>query len=158
MIMNAMYCADPPRDQCSFYTDCLEARYHCGSSGYPIGYGLTYCQMFSIERNKLSSRGQEWMLDTMQCLQRALIPEATGSITAAKSCETLNDKAFASHPACYVNDGVCTLPLTDWIAIVEIVQIPTLFGSWEASLATVETGGGCAEFYAFLITQIHILF
>ena len=41
-------CPDPaaiaalPED-CSFYTDCLEAKFDCGPDGYPIGYGDKYC-------------------------------------------------------------------------------------------------------------------
>jgi Phosphomannose isomerase type I len=39
-------CSDSPYGQCSFYAYCLEARYHCGPNGYPIGYGLKYCEKF----------------------------------------------------------------------------------------------------------------
>lgn len=71
-------CTDPQRDNCSFYPVCVESRYHCGPSGYPIGYGLRYCEKFREERDKLSAEGQDWMLNTMLCLQRKLIPYAVG--------------------------------------------------------------------------------
>lgn len=144
-------CAYPPRDSCSFYADCLEAGYHCGQYGYPIGYGQKYCQRFSDDRSELSARGQEWMLDTMHCLQTQLIPEATGAVNT--TCDAIKDKAFGTHAMCYVDSGVCLLPPSDWVAIVDIVGITTLFSSWDAFEATLEAGEGCVELWAYLIEQ-----
>ncbi|KAL1694174.1 hypothetical protein GGG16DRAFT_110525 [Schizophyllum commune] len=144
-------CSDPPRNNCSFYLDCLESRYHCGPEGYPVGYGYKYCTQFSVEREKLSEKGQTWMVDTMQCLQRTLVPEATG--VSNTTCEQLEDKAFDSHSVCYTQAGLCTLPPTDWLAIVSIVHLPTLFQSWDAFKETLQAGADCLGFYAFLITH-----
>lgn len=142
-------CTDPPRDNCSFYASCLETRYHCGPSGYPIGYGQKYCQKFSDERSLLSSKGQTWMIDTMHCLQEALVPDVTRSAT--ETCEELSDKAFGTHARCYLSSGLCDLPPEDWAAIVEIVDFKTLFQSWDAFKASVEAASGCLQFYLFLI-------
>ncbi|TRM58832.1 hypothetical protein BD626DRAFT_437887 [Schizophyllum amplum] len=144
-------CADPPRDNCSFYSQCLEARFHCGPDGYPLGYGLKYCTKFGDEREKLSEKGQTWMLDTMYCLQHKLVPEAVGASNV--TCDQLEDKAFETHSDCYVQSGLCTLSAVDWLAIVDIVQLPTLFQSWDAFKETLEAGGDCLEFYGFLITH-----
>ncbi|KAJ6497527.1 hypothetical protein C8R45DRAFT_130033 [Mycena sanguinolenta] len=146
-------CMHPPPDSCSFYADCLEQRYHCGSSGYPLGYGEKYCTRFQSHRTTLSARGQTWMLATMHCLQEALVPDAIGAPNATMSCAALEDKAFATHANCYVSSGVCKLPLADWHAILEIVDVKTLVDSWDALEATVTAGTECLEFYAVLVEQ-----
>ncbi|KAF8999272.1 hypothetical protein BDQ17DRAFT_1308587 [Cyathus striatus] len=155
--LTASECANPPRDQCRFYADCLERRYQCGNSGYPLGYGQKFCLKFSEQRNKLSPQGQKWMLDTMQCLQRTLVPDALDTSTADSTCEALNDRAFNSHPGCYVKNGVCSLHPTDWIAILEIVHLKTLFSSWQAVTATLGALDGCVNFYLFLLEHIGLL-
>ncbi|KAF7350997.1 hypothetical protein MSAN_01661900 [Mycena sanguinolenta] len=128
-------CIHPPPDNCSFYVDCLEQRYHCGPSGYPLGYGEKYCTKFQTHRATLSANGQTWMLATMQCLQEALVSDAIGALNATTSCAALKDKAFATHANCYVSSGVCKLPFADWHAILEIVDVKTLSDSWDASEA-----------------------
>ncbi|KAJ7807871.1 hypothetical protein B0H14DRAFT_2871984 [Mycena olivaceomarginata] len=146
-------CLHPPPDSCSFYADCLESRYHCGPTGYPLGYGEKYCTKFQAHRTTLSARGQTWMLATMHCLQEALVPDAIASPSAVTTCAALQDKAFATHANCYVSSGVCKLPPSDWGAILEIVDVKTLFDSWDAFKATLMAGAECLEFYAFLIDQ-----
>ncbi|KIK03692.1 hypothetical protein K443DRAFT_676526 [Laccaria amethystina LaAM-08-1] len=142
-------CFHPPRDQCTFYADCLEAKYHCGPFGYPMGYGTKFCNKFSFSRDKFTKAGQKWMLDTMQCLQNALVSEATGAVNM--TCQKLEEKAFASHPRCYLSSGLCELPMLDWLEIVKVVQLETLFQNWDAFKGTVEAAEGCLEFYAVLL-------
>jgi len=94
------------------------------------------------------------MLDTMHCLQLALVPEATGetplstSSSTPSSCAKLEDKAFRSHAGCYVDNGLCTLDFNDWVAVLEIVNLRTLFESSEAFKATMGAAFGCAQFAA----------
>ncbi|KAF7289358.1 hypothetical protein MIND_01398100 [Mycena indigotica] len=143
-------CASPPPDTCSFYADCLESRYHCGPSGYPLGYGQYYCTKFQAARSTLSPAGQKWMLATLHCLQLALVDDALGRPNATSTCQQLEDKAFASHAGCYVDNGVCKLPPSDWEAIIKIVDITTLFDSWDAFKATLTAGTECLEMWLFL--------
>ncbi|OCK80568.1 hypothetical protein K432DRAFT_404586 [Lepidopterella palustris CBS 459.81] len=145
-------CADPQPNSCTFYSDCLEAQVHCGPSGYPLGYGLKYCTLFTAAKNKFSSAGQIWLTKTRLCLQCALVPYATG--TKATTCPALKKTAFGTHPTCYVDSGVCTLPVGDWGVIVETVSLKELFGSMDALKATLETVEGCADFYAWLIERV----
>lgn len=93
------------------------------------------------------------MVTTMHCLQEALVPDAIGAPNATTSCAALEHKAFATHAGCYVQSGVCKLPLSDWLAVLKIVDIKTLFDSWDAFKATLMAGTDCLEFYAFLIEQ-----
>ncbi|KAJ7104558.1 hypothetical protein C8R43DRAFT_1047231 [Mycena crocata] len=147
-------CTHPPPDSCAFYGDCLESRYNCGPTGYPIGYGQKYCTKFRMARATLSPRGQTWMLATMHCLQEALIPDAVGDSSGTSTCEDLEHKAFATHAGCYVHSGVCQLPISDWRAVLVIVDFKTLFDSWDAFMATLKAGAECLEFYAFLVGQV----
>ena len=143
-------CAHPVRDTCTFYPDCLESKYNCGPDGYPIGYGLNYCQRFTAAKPRMDSAGKKWVSDTMLCLQTALVPYAT---TETTTCPALKDTAFASHPDCYVNSGVCTLGPKDWEVIITTVSLKDLFGGIDNLKAVLQTLGDCAEFYAWLIEQ-----
>lgn len=80
------------------------------------------------------------------------MPDATGS-GAGVTCDYIKKEAFGTHAGCYVGSGLCTLPPSDWFAIVHIVQFKTLFASWDAFLATLKAGGGCLEFYTFLVAH-----
>lgn len=152
-------CLGPQSDSCAFYPDCLETRYQCGPEGYPIGYGLHYCSLFDDSAPDMSDAGRQWIDDTRLCLQDALVPytKATagreGEGESAATCDEIREFAFATHPACYVDSGVCTLPATDWGVIVRIVSLRELFGSWEALKATLQTAGRCGSFYLWLIKQ-----
>ncbi|KAH9479093.1 hypothetical protein JR316_0007672 [Psilocybe cubensis] len=161
-------CSDPPRGQCDFYRECLESKFHCGPKGYPLGYGEKYCEKFVAGQDKLSPAGQKWMMDTMQCLQRVLVPDATESeadnrkpgeldhsdtksarestdtgSNNNKRCDALKQKAFDSHSECYLANGLCSLSGRDWVEIVEIIGIKTLFDSWAAIKETIEAAEGC---------------
>ncbi|KAF5863370.1 hypothetical protein ETB97_010250 [Aspergillus alliaceus] len=112
---------------------------------------LKYCSEFDTNRDKLSTAGQEWMRTVMLCLQRKLVPFVGGSQNT--TCDDLSQFAFGTHPSCYVDSGLCTLPIQDWVAIVDIVSLPTLFGSLDALKATVEAGKNSAEFYLWMLGQ-----
>ncbi|KAF2278738.1 uncharacterized protein EI97DRAFT_484357, partial [Westerdykella ornata] len=144
-------CSNPAENTCTFYTDCLEKKMQCGSSGYPIDYGLKYCKKFTAARGEFSARGKAWITKTMLCLQRALVPYATGEQKG--TCAKLKEFAFATHPGCYVSSGVCALPPGDWEVIIKTVSIKELFGSVDALKATLQTAGDCVEFYQWLIER-----
>jgi hypothetical protein len=107
----------------------------------------------------MSGAGRQWIDDTRLCLQDALVPYADatagreGEGESAVTCDEIKQFAFSTHPACYVDSGVCKLPPTDWVVIVRTVSLPELFGSWEALKATLQTAGRCGAFYLWLIKQ-----
>lgn len=146
-------CSNPPIDQCAFYANCLEPRYQCGPEGYPIGYGQNYCQKFSDNRTLFDATGTQWMINTMHCLQLALVGNAIDATPPAVDCQALKDQAFASHSGCYTSNGFCALGVQAWAAVLEIVDIKTLFSSWDAFKATVETAEDCAAFYAYMVER-----
>ena len=59
---------------CTFYDQCLEATYECGPSGYPLGYGLKYCNRFVDNYKLFSKEGKEWISGTLLCLKEDLVP------------------------------------------------------------------------------------
>jgi len=144
-------CSSPPLDSCSFYADCLESRYHCGPTGYPIGYGQRFCTQFVGNESLLDAKGQTWMVNTMHCLQLALVGDAIDA--NATTCFALETQAFGTHAGCYVDNGLCSLGIPDWEAIIQIVDIKTLFDSWDAFKATLEAAGDCAAFIGWMIVK-----
>ncbi|CAF2778740.1 unnamed protein product [Rotaria sp. Silwood2] len=110
-------CSNPPINSCLFYRECMETKAKCGLTGYPIAYGLQYCSKFLTLSNQFSSSGQTWITNAMACLQQALgLP-----LINCDSCCALQQIAFDSHPQCYIDNGICNLPATDWMWIVTIV-------------------------------------
>jgi hypothetical protein len=151
---NLTKCTTPIRDDCTFYTDCLEAKYQCGADGYPIGYGFHFCTKFAESKSILSTAGKAWISDTMLCLQKALVPEATGAAGAVTTCADLKTKAFATHADCYVDSGLCSLPISDWEKVaVDIVGPGTLVESFDALKATASVGVQCTKFFAELVAN-----
>jgi hypothetical protein len=151
---NSTECSNPQPNDCSFYAECVEARYHCGSTGYPLDYGQKYCQKSLDDASLLSTAGQAWATNVMLCLQRHLAPYDLGGNQTFASCTALSDYAFSTHPTCYVQGGLCTLPVTDWETIVfKIVGVNTLFDSWDAIKTTIEAAAGCGEFYLWAIAH-----
>ncbi|KAJ7165368.1 hypothetical protein C8R46DRAFT_1277535, partial [Mycena filopes] len=107
---------------------------------------------FAESKSELSTAGQTWIADTMLCLQRALVPEATGAPGAAATCDAVKTKAFATHADCYVSSGLCGLPISDWEKVsVEIVGPGTLVESVDALKATASVGLQCTEFFARIV-------
>ncbi|EFR03964.1 hypothetical protein MGYG_06966 [Nannizzia gypsea CBS 118893] len=142
-------CSIPKRDNCDFYLSCLEAAVPCGREGYAIAYGDHYCHKFQSVLTRFSDQGKVWLSNAMYCLQEKLVPYATGQNQA--SCKAIQKYAFATHPSCYLDNGLCTLPPSDWLAILETVGTEGLFGSIDALIATLEAAGVCIDFYIWLI-------
>jgi Stanniocalcin family len=140
-------CADPIPNTCTFYSACLEAHYNCGVCGYPLAYGQFYCEKFLASKSEFSSEGQAWVSNTTMCLQRALIVESAGSSTLVVGCDALLVKAFSSHARCYVENGLCTLPPTDWLLIVRIVGLKSLFSNAAAISQSVLASTLCLEYF-----------
>lgn len=91
------------------------------------------------------------MIDTMHCLQLALVGDAIDATPT--TCQALKDQAFASHARCYTRNGFCTLGVHDWAVVLEIVNITTLFSSWDAFKATIQTAEDCGAFYAHMVER-----
>lgn len=103
---------------CDYYL-CREIRRDepCGDRGYAMGFARHYCQLFTeLTTERLSPRGQQWISDVRPCLQIAL-----EEIDDDASCEETKRHGYESHPACYVDNGFCELPVTDMLAVLNTV-------------------------------------
>lgn len=157
---SSINCLDPPPHSCAFYRACLEPHFHCGPDGYPLGFGEKFCTRFNQPSNagRLSEEGQAWMWNTMSCLQRALVPELSIPVVdATEVCKSLEEKAFSTHAPCYLSSGLCSLPPSDWVVIIEIINLKTLLSSWDAFIGGVEAAKGCLEFLAWSLEKIWCL-
>src|SRR5271170_6267607 len=154
-------CLSPARNTCTFYTDCLEPIYHCGPNGYPLGYGQYFCQKFSIETSRFSTKGQQWLANTMLCLQRSLIPETIAApiaTTGGRTCDQLKDVALSKHAGCYVECGLCQLNPLDWWVIVSTVGIKSVISSFEGVGQAVEAASLCVGWYSLLAVFLAMVF
>lgn len=136
-------CAQPLQNNCDFYEKCLETKYQCGAEGYPVGYGGRFCRLFQKLQPDLSGPGQQWITDTMICLQRELIPEATGR--RKSNCKRIAKKALDSHVKCYVQNGFCDIK-EDYEKIGALIKdntVETRKSKWDGRLFLSKVGMGC---------------
>ncbi len=121
----ALDCNNPGATlSCDYYRQCLEPRFKCGETGYPIGYGERYCKKFlslnTPNNSSLSPSGVRWRNSTLKCLQIEL--DLGVSNNSFSSCNELTDYAFDSHPGCYTlaSANICDLPISDWTTITSV--------------------------------------
>jgi hypothetical protein len=109
-------CFSPPKHDCRFYAECLEATKPCGAQGYALGYGGRYCKRF-LDNEALSEAGAVWRDEVMVCLQKR-----AGRFldNTPATCTEITDGAFDDHPGCYTQPhaSICALPASDWLSIV----------------------------------------
>lgn len=136
-------CLTPPPQSCNWYRDCAAASMQtlCPDGGYPINYGWKNCNNFQNQLGQLSSAGQAWMWGVMNCLQNALLPNLPPQDCTA-TCQSVSTAAFNSHPKCYVDNGFCNLPVSDYWAVFNIVGIKQLL---QVPMQVIITGTMCGE-------------
>lgn len=109
---------------CSWYEDCLEARYPCFGTehDYAIAFGLKFCKLFNKYRSQFTQNGQKWVDSVTKCLQMSLIPflQQPSPPSHIATCAHIKRVAFESHSSCYLKPGpsqpsVCDLPAADWV-------------------------------------------
>jgi hypothetical protein len=94
---------------CEYYSCVEDERISCGAEGYPIGYGVNYCEKLSAlefhpARTSLGALtfpgdGNVWRDEVRTCLQEEM--EDYFAKTNEVTCEGLREFAFNSHPNCY---------------------------------------------------------
>ena len=113
--------------QCSYYK-CLEEEAQCGPTGYLIDFVGKYCTRFmQVTYPRLSVFGQVWMDGVRECL----IYNMDTGYEAGESCESIEKRGIDDHITCYVNTGICSLPLGDWVKILSTIS-PTEFPFMQA--------------------------
>ena len=122
-------CLNPPLKSCLFYTDCMEAKVTCRTSGYAIAYGSKYCQKYSNRLTLFTNEGR---------LQKSLVAPLQN---CANTCENLRAIVFDSHPSCYINSGVCNLSGNDWYQILTTIGKELLTD--DGFIPALKTSEGC---------------
>jgi hypothetical protein len=130
---------------CEYYTKCLEPKYTCGSSGYPLGYGFKYCSKFTLHLNEFSPKGKIWVQKTLVCLKQSLM-------STFSDCNELYNTAFNSHPRCYQQSGFCDLFMDpsnlkqDVKALMSVYEIND-FASFTSLKQILDTSKLCGSHY-----------
>lgn len=132
-------CRKPSGDDCFWYENCLDKFNDCKNSSaeYAINFGKHYCEKYSAAFPSFSKAGQQWIGMVRKCLQQKLADQVGTAVT----CTDLKEKAFASHPDCYVQSGLCDLPFLDWIRMLGTVgdaffRPSAAGGTWANSATT----------------------
>lgn len=122
----------------------------CGLSGYLLGYGSKYSDRFYNQtRPRMSARGKMWIDDVLVCLQRDL----RDSIDAHSSCDDIYELAYDSHPACYLDAGVCKLPVFDLLSVLWTIDLRDYL-SLDFARQFARVGIGCGNSYAGMLTWL----
>ena len=102
---------------CQYYT-CREEEAQCGPDGYLMYYAYRYCNRFRlVTEPKVSEEGKLWLRKIRRCLITTLDQAEPGT-----DCQSISDNGFGSHPGCYVDTGFCSLPVSDWIAVLNTID------------------------------------
>lgn len=111
-------CMNPSAVTCIWYAVCLQRRYGCPASDYPLGYGYHYCSRFVKNRSQFTQEGQEWINRTLVCLQQALVP----AYENPTNCGDLQNFAYYTHPQCYlgVTPNFCEVAPNNILQLVEV--------------------------------------
>ena len=133
-------CLDPLYKSCNFYRNCAEGQLGCGNGGYPLAYGEKNCNRFVNNLNYFTANGQDWIFNTMHCLQTAMVPVLKPCTATCSSFETA---AFNSHPGCYVDNGFCGLQCPDVLAVMMTVNTDLV--SLQSLKQVVQTSGLCIQ-------------
>ena len=78
---------------------------------------------------------------------------AINSDESTTTCAALMHNAYQSHISCYLDDGFCELGVHNWEAIIEVVELKSLFENWDAFTSSVKTLAGCGKLWAFLVAK-----
>ena len=118
-------CYSPRANDCNWYKDCLETKYHCYGTNY--GYAIEFVENFCRLGTKsgFSSNGRRWISGVHECLQSALLPSLKPWINS--TCAKIYDIAFSNYSHCYSQPahgagGLCTLSCGDVLRAFAIVN------------------------------------
>ncbi len=104
--------------QCSYYS-CLEESANCGEDGYLLNFVGKYCNRFTqVTYPRLSDFGKVWMSTVRECL----IYNMEEGYFEGETCKSIEERGIRDHISCYVDSGICSLPLRDWFSVVSTIS------------------------------------
>jgi len=96
----------------------------CGEEGYPRDFGARYAEIYMGDiYPDVSQAGQDFLDANLLCLQQAFLDDTD----PAMSCEEVAEAGFDAHPGCYLESGICDVPLADKLLILNAVEWADLF-------------------------------
>ena len=123
--MRPLQDCEPEQNSCDFY-QCREGRHQCGDDGYYLGFGYKYCQEYIELTPTFKPETQRWMADVRLCLQEEL-----AALSENRMCKDAMNFAFDSHSKCYMEAGVCSLPLSEFYQVLKVIKgnvlLPKIF-------------------------------
>lgn len=149
-------CSKPVANTCTFYSKCLEPVVHCNATGWPIDYAAKACETFTSTKvsDELSKGGKAWVTASQLCVQKEMVPYALRE--KKTTCTNLKDIALDSiNPACYVNNGMCNLPESDWNVIFNAFDWRKLYTNEPDFVKPMEsmTGDECDDLWTWFIDR-----
>ncbi|XP_060602095.1 uncharacterized protein LOC132755268 [Ruditapes philippinarum] len=121
------WCFSPSGSDCSWYKECLEARYPCKEQGdsYALDYAGKFCNLYQDHYQEFNTIGQEWIDAVRKCLQVKLVPILRPFVVA--TCESIKQTAFDSHSGCYLHPdsgkpSICDIGVGNWARIFWTVK------------------------------------
>jgi hypothetical protein len=138
-------CENPETNDCWFYVDCLEEKFECGYTGYPVSYGFKFCRKFQ-KAEKFSKRGRAWINSTMLCLQQRLVPfMGLNYENNDSACKAIEDWGFSTHASCYTEheNSFCDLGPIDLAIAMSVIGPGPLIGNIKARSQVREVLGIC---------------
>ncbi|KAK7097296.1 uncharacterized protein [Littorina saxatilis] len=115
---------------CEFF-DCFEQRLPCGRDFYMQRYGNNYCNRFNTFMESFTEAGQEFLVNSQQCVTRRLLEYYRRDYI---NCHDLEHDAIAMIGPCYMESGFCDIIGDNTEQFIEVFEFNDLFGSGSAKL------------------------
>ena len=74
----------------------------------------------------IKPQGQAWLDKTLFRLQQEFESDTDSVIS---TCDKIKQDTFDSHPRCYADSGLCSLPVADFTTIFGIIEFKDMFGT-----------------------------
>jgi hypothetical protein len=103
---------------CDYYR-CREETAQCGADGYLMRFAHRYCLRYRlVSEPEGSPEAQAWLKRIRRCLVEVIDRDVPGD-----DCDTMRQRGFDSHPECYVSTGFCDLSVSDWMLVLNTIDV-----------------------------------
>ncbi|KAK7500659.1 hypothetical protein BaRGS_00008234 [Batillaria attramentaria] len=130
---------------CEFF-DCFEQRLPCGRDFYMQRFGNHYCNRFESNMESFTEAGQEFLVNSRQCVTRRLLEYYRRDYV---NCHDLEHDAIDMIGPCYTENGFCEIIGDNAEQFLNVFDISDLFDAgagklWRELLGLARHCGGQA--------------